>query len=157
VIRIGSAGTHSRFFAAGVVGVTTGEAAIPVLIDGNGQLGTTSSSRRFKENIEDMGEASSALLQLRPVTFRYRQAQNDGSKPPEYGLIAEEVAEVFPDLVVRDAGGRVETIQYQKLTPLLLNEVLKQNRHILRQDEAIRVLQAELEALKARTTSTPIQ
>jgi len=106
---------------------------VNVVIDTNGQLGTVSSSRRFKEEISDMAEASSGLLRLRPVTFRYRRPYEDGSKPIDYGLIAEEVAEVYPDLVVKTADGQVETVQYQKLTPMLLNEVQKltqQNRQL---------------------------
>ena len=75
-----------------------------VLVDTNGQLGTITSSRRFKEDIQDMDDASSGLLRLRPVTFRYQQPYADGSKPIDYGLIAEEVAEVYPDLVVKGAG-----------------------------------------------------
>jgi hypothetical protein len=98
---------------------------VPVLIDGNGQLGTVLSSIRFKEDVQDMAEASSGLLRLRPVTFRYKKPYADGSKPVDYGLIAEEVAEVYPDLVVKSADGQIQTVQYQKLTPMLLNEVQK--------------------------------
>jgi predicted RNase H-like nuclease (RuvC/YqgF family) len=87
---------------------------------------------------------------LRPVTYRYKQPYTDGSKPLDYGLIAEEVAEVYPDLVVRGKDGQVETVQYQKLTPMLLNEVQRQNRHAQQQDrhaqqqdETIRLLQEQ--------------
>src|ERR1051326_6507677 len=66
-----------------------------------------------------MGAASSGLLRLRPVSFRYKQPYEDGSKPLDYGLIAEEVEEVYPDLVIKNKDGRVETVQYQKLTPML--------------------------------------
>ena len=126
VIRIGGVGTQTSFFVTGVRGATTGfNNAVPVLIDGVGQLGTTSSSRRFKEDIQDMADASSGLLKPRPVTFRYQKPYVDGSKPLDYGLIAEEVGEVYPDLVVRGADGQIETVQYQKLTPMLLNEVQK--------------------------------
>jgi hypothetical protein len=142
---------------AGVSGTTTGVAdALPVVIDSNGQLGTISSSQRFKEDIQDMGDASSDLLRLRPVTFRYKQAYKDGSKPIDYGLIAEEVADVYPDLVVRNKDGEIQTVQYQKLTPMLLNEVQKlhadldqQNQRAQQQDETIRQLQDRLAALEA--------
>jgi hypothetical protein len=98
-MRVGTSGTQAAFFVAGARGVTTGNSdAIPVVIDSNGQLGTLTSSQRFKEDIETCSEASSGLLRLRPVTFRYPQPFTDGSKPIEYGLIAEEVAEVYPDL-----------------------------------------------------------
>ena len=110
--------------------MTTGVAnAVNVVIDSNGQQGTISSSRRYKEDIADMGQASSGLLRLRPVTYRYRQPYADGSTPGDYGLIPEEVAEVYPDLVVTGPDGRIEMVQYQKLTPMLLNEVQKQHRH----------------------------
>jgi len=84
-----------------------------------------------------MGDASAGLLELRPVTFRYKKAYADGSKPLDYGLIAEEVAEVYPDLVVRGRDGQVETVQYQKLTPMLLNELQKQSQDVLKQDATI--------------------
>ena len=128
-IRIGN--SQSSFFAAGIRGVATGaNNAVPVLIDSNGQLGTASSSRRFKEDIQDMGDASRALLRLRPVTFRYQKPFDDGSKPIQYGLIAEEVADVFPDLVARSADGQIETVKYQVLDSLLLNEVQRQAAEI---------------------------
>jgi len=140
VIRIGTLGTQTSFFVAGVNGVTTGgSGAVPVVVDSNGQLGTVSSSQRFKEDIQDMGESSSNLLRLRPVTFRYRQAYADGSKPLDYGLIAEEVAQVYPDLAVKGADGQVETVQYQKLTPMLLNELQKQHQEMDEQKETIRL------------------
>ena len=110
---------------------------------------TASSSRRFKEDIEDMAGRSSGLLRLRPVTFRYKQAYADGSKPLDYGLIAEEVAEVYPDLVARSADGQVESVQYQKLAPMLLNELQKQDRHAQEQGDTIRQLQARIAALEA--------
>ena len=135
--RIG-AGTQTSFFIAGVSGISTGLAgAVPVLIDANGQLGTASSSARFKEDIQDMGGASDSLMQLRPVTFRYKQPYIDGTKPLDYGLIAEEVAKVYPDLVVRDAQGQIQTVQYQKLTPMLLNEVQKLQERIAALESAL--------------------
>ena len=100
------------------------------MIDSAGQLGTVSSSIRFKEDIHDMADASRRLLKLRPVTFRYTQAYIDGAKPIQYGLIAEEVAEVFPELAVRGADGRVETVHYETLNVLLVNEVQKQQQRI---------------------------
>jgi hypothetical protein len=112
-IRIGTAGTQTSTFIAGIYGVTTGNNnAVPVLIDSNGQLGTISSSLRYKEEIHDMGDTSSGLLRLRPVTFRYKKPFSDGSQPIQYGLIAEEVAEVYPDLVARSADGQIETVKY---------------------------------------------
>jgi hypothetical protein len=130
-IRIGTPGTQSSFFVAGVRGITTfNNNAIPVMIDSNGQLGTISSSRRFKEDIQDMGDASRDLMRLRPVTFRYKQPFADGSKPIQYGLIAEEVAEVYPDLVAYSADGQIETVKYQVLDSMLLNEFQHQQAEI---------------------------
>ena len=131
VIKIGTPGTQGAVFVGGVRGISTGlGGAVPVLIDTNGQMGTASSSARFKEDIHDMGDASSALMRLRPVTFRYKQPYTDGSKPLDYGLIAEEVENVYPDLVVKDAKGQIQTVQYQKLTPMLLNELQKMERRV---------------------------
>ncbi|MGA8101187.1 MAG: tail fiber domain-containing protein, partial [Candidatus Acidiferrales bacterium] len=124
VIRIGGSSQASAYIA-GINGVTTGGSATGVVIDGNGNLGTISSSRRYKEDIHDMGAASDGLLRLRPVTFRYKKPYSDGSKPIQYGLIAEEVAEVYPDLVVRNKDGQIETVQYYKLDAMLLNEIQK--------------------------------
>jgi hypothetical protein len=149
VIRIGY--LQSRTFIDGIRGKTTGSAdAVPVVIDSNGQLGTVNSSGRFKEDIQDMAGASSGLLRLRPVTYRYKQPYADGSKPIDYGLIAEEVAGVYPDLVVRGADGLIETIQYQKLTPMLVNELQKQSAQGRTQGQIIQLQQQEIEKMAAR-------
>jgi hypothetical protein len=149
-IKIGTAGTHNASFVAGIRGVTTGIAdAIPVLIDSAGQLGTVSSSRSVKKDIRDMGDATDRLLELRPVTFRYKQQQTlpgGGEVPPEYGLIAEEVAEVFPDLVVYDEKGQPFTVKYHEMAPMLLNEMKKEHRANLEQRRTIEAQQAKIEA-----------
>ncbi len=125
-IRIGEYFAHTRAFITGIRGVTTDFAnAIPVLIDSAGQLGTVSSSARFKEEIRDMGETTEKLLELRPVVFRYRPEVQKGERPLEYGLIAEEVAEVFPELVVYDEQGEPFTVKYHLLSSMLLNELKK--------------------------------
>ena len=130
-IRVGDSGVYSRFFAGAVRGVTTGQAnAVTIMIDSNGQLGTVNSSRRYKEDIRDMGDASSGLMRLRPVTYRYQQAYADGSKPIDYGLIAEEVEAIYPDVVVHLPNGDVETVQYHKINAMMLNELQKQYRRI---------------------------
>jgi hypothetical protein len=164
-IRIGTAGFQTRTFIAGVSSTTTGIAnAVAVLIDSNGQLGTYNSSRRFKDDIADMEAASSALMTLRPVTFHYKTDQNPSGRTLQYGLIAEEVAEVYPGLVARSADGQIETVMYQFLPPMLLNEYQKQQRTIetLRaqveagdaqrrtRDEQIRQLTEQLAALADR-------
>ncbi len=145
-IRIGTAQTQT--FIVGIRGVTTGLAnAVGVVIDGNGQLGTVSSSRRFKDDIADMAGASSGLIRLRPVTFHYKSDQNPAGRTLQYGLIAEEVAEVYPGLVARSKDGQAETVLYQFLPPMLLNEYQKQQRTIETQQHAIETLQAQVEAL----------
>jgi Chaperone of endosialidase len=145
-IRIGTPGTQASFYVAGVSGVNVSGAA--VVINSSGQLGVVSSSRRFKEDIQNMGEASRGLLRLRPVTFRYRRPFADGSKPVEYGLIAEEVAEVYPDLVVHAADGQIDTVKYQVLDSMLLNELQNEHRQIEQQAETIRLLATRLAALE---------
>jgi hypothetical protein len=107
------------------------------VIDSSGQLGTVNSSRRFKEDIREMGDASRGLMRLRPVTFRYRKPFADGSEPIQYGLIAEEVAEIYPDLVAHSANGQIETVKYQVLDAMLLNEVQRQQKEISTQREQI--------------------
>jgi hypothetical protein len=130
-IHIGLQGIQARAFIGGIRGAVTGQAnAVPVMIDSSGQLGTVSSSRRFKEDIKDMANASHRLFSLRPVTFRYTAMYDDGSKPIQYGLIAEEVAQAFPELAVRDDHGNIETVHYETLNVLLLNEMQKQQRRI---------------------------
>jgi len=151
-IRIGQSQTAT--FIVGIRGVTTTNAnAIPVLIDAAGQLGTFSSSRSVKKDIRDMGDATDRLLDLRPVTFRYKQQQTlpDGREvPPEYGLIAEEVAEVFPDLVVYDEKGQPFTVKYHEMAPMLLNEMKKEHRANLEQQRTIEAQQQEIAALASR-------
>jgi hypothetical protein len=145
-IRIGTVGTQTATFVAGVNGVMTGGTGTPVLIDANGQLGTISSSARFKDEIQDMGEATEALLKLRPVTFRYK-AQPEGRT--QFGLIAEEVEKVMPELVVCSSSGEVETVLYQEMPAMLLNELQKQQREAQRQQRQIEELKLELAALRA--------
>jgi hypothetical protein len=107
------------------------------VVPSTGQLGIGSSSRRYKKDIQDMGDAGSRLLRLRPVTFRYRQPFADDSQPIEYGLIAEEVEEVYPDLVAHSADGQIEIVKYQVLDSMLLNEVQKQAAQIRQQAEQV--------------------
>ncbi len=156
-IRIGTSAFQSSTFIAGISGVTTGGAATAVVVDANGQLGTVSSSKRFKYDIHDMDEATRMMLQLRPVIFRYKQAQNDGSHPLQYGLIAEEVAEVYPELVQRSAEGEPNAVLYQFLPAMLLNEFQKQHRQIEAQQERIRSLEGQLQQLAAETRQLQTQ
>lgn len=125
-IRIGNDISQTRAFISGVRGVATGNNdAVNVVIDSDGQLGTISSSRRFKKEIQPMEEASEAILALNPVKFHYK---SDKTSRPEFGLIAEEVAAVNPDLVARDRDGEIYTVRYDAVNAMLLNEFLKEHR-----------------------------
>ena len=128
VMRLGSVQTQT--FIVGVNGVTLSGGGSTVIIDANGQLGTVMSSARYKDQIQDMSDQGDRLLRLRPVTFRYKA---DASGQQQYGLIAEEVAQVYPELVVRGAQGEVESVQYHELIPVLLDEVKRQQQEIVRQ------------------------
>lgn len=160
VTRLGAA-SQLKAFMGRVRGKTTGlNDAVPVVIDSAGQLGTVSSSLRFKQDVQDMGVASARLDALRPVTFRYARPFADGSQPTQYGLIAEEVAAAFPELAVCNAEGQPETVKYQDLVPLLLNEFQRERRRndaLAQQLEAqasrLDGLAAELAALRARESS----
>ena len=114
---------------------------IAVLIDSHGQLATSPSSRRFKKEIKPMDKASDAILALKPVTFHYK---SDATGTPQFGLIAEEVAKVNPDLVVRDANGEIYTVRYDAVNAMLLNEFLKEHRRIEEQDKRLDQLTAQL-------------
>jgi Chaperone of endosialidase len=151
VICIGSnfdgANVSNSCFIGNIRGVTTTNAdAIPVLIDSAGQLGTASSSRRFKSAIKPMSQASESILALKPVTFHYK---SDKTKTPQFGLIAEEVAEVNPDLVVRDKNGEIYTVRYDAVNAMLLNEFLKEHRRVGEQQATITHLQKDFQAVNA--------
>jgi len=146
-MRIGGS-QQTRAFIAGIRGVATGNAnALPVLIDSLGQLGTINSSRRFKKEIKPMEQASEAILSLNPVTFHYK---SDATGTPQFGLIAEEVAEINPDLVVRDEKGEIYTVRYEAVNAMLLNEFLKQHNEFLKAHRKVEKLEAALEAVNKR-------
>ena len=127
-IRIGTKGTHKNTYIAGIYGVTVSR-GIGVIVDSNGHLGTTTSSARFKDEIKPMDKASEAVLALRPMTFRYKQ-ELDPDQIPQFGLVAEEVAKVDPDLVARDEEGKPYTVRYEAVNAMLLNEFLKEHRKV---------------------------
>ena len=148
--RLGHQTTQTRTFIAGIRGKTTGVAdAVTVMIDSAGQLGTVSSSLRYKFDVKDMGDVTAALMRLRPVTFRYKHVFAGGAQPLQYGLIAEEVAEIFPDLVVFNEDGLPETVQYRKVNAMLLNEVQNLHRQNQAQQTVIDDLMQRLTALEA--------
>jgi hypothetical protein len=151
VIRIGSYYQASTYIAGIYGGSPNPLANSLVCVDVSGLLGTsgctsTPSSRRFKEQITDMGDSSSKLLQLRPVTFLYKPQYDDGSHALQYGLIAEEVAKVYPEMVGYDKDGQPSSVKYQSLAPMLLNELQKQNAQL-------QLLEARIAALEAFLSS----
>lgn len=150
LIRIGDY-NQTRTFISGIRGVGTGVGnAVEVVIDGNGQLGTINSSRDFKKDIADMGDASDGLMKLRPVIFHYKQPSADGVERLEYGLIAEEVADIYPDAVAYTPDGKVETVQYHKINAMMLNEIQKQQRTIVEQSEELKELKTRFAAIEKK-------
>jgi hypothetical protein len=145
--RIGTTAVQTRAFIAGIRGVTVA-GGIGVVVGTNGQLGTTTSSVRFKDEIKPMDKASEAILALKPVTFRYKK-ELDPDGIPQFGLIAEQVEKVNPNLVARDADGKVNTVRYEAVNAMLLNEFLKEHRTVQEQQKEIDALRAELKEQKA--------
>ncbi|MGH8476190.1 MAG: tail fiber domain-containing protein [Methylococcales bacterium] len=144
-IRIGTPGTQTAAFIAGISGATV-PSGVTVIVDASGQLGTILSSARFKEEIKPMDQASEAILALEPVTFRYRR-ELDPEGIPQFGLVAEQVAKVNPDLVARDAQGKVYTVRYEAVNAMLLNEFLKQHRKVEEQDRKVQEQEATISQL----------
>jgi hypothetical protein len=142
-IRIGTPATQTATYIAGIYGNPL--SGSQVVINSQGRLGVVMSSERFKTDIEPMGESSSKLQQLRPVTFHYK---NNPHGSLQYGLIAEEVAKVYPDLVVRSESGRIDGVRYDELAPLLLNELQREQGVLRAQAARLRDLQSELTELK---------
>src|SRR6266550_2087351 len=155
-------GSNNVYIGAGMSGVAgesnacyiksifmqTSASGIPVLIDSNNKLGTTTSSKRFKEDIKPMGNASEAILALRPVSFRYKK-DIDPLGIPEFGLVAEEVEKVNPALVIRDPEGRPYTVRYEQVNAMLLNEFLKEHRTVDELKAMVAQQQKQIEALTA--------
>jgi hypothetical protein len=140
-IRIGDA-SQTRTFIAGIAGSSVTGA--PVAVNGDGQLGTTPSSQRFKDEIKPMDKASEAIFALEPVTFRYKKDLDpDGVR--QFGLVAEELAKVNPDLVARDAGGKPYTVRYDAVNAMLLNEFLKEHRKVEELESLLTQLTARLQ------------
>jgi len=153
-IRIGKQGTQTAAYIAGIYGKTVASGTkVGVMIDSTGKLGTVVSAARFKEAIKPMDKASETLLQLKPVTFRYKH-ELDPDGVPQFGLIAEQVDRVNPDLVVRDDDGKVSTVRYEAVNAMLLNEFLKEHRTVqelkaaaAKQEATIAKQQKQIEAL----------
>ena len=147
-IRIGTSGTQTATFIAGIRGVAIAGAQ-PVGVNTSGQLGVRASSARFKEAIKPMGAVSAALLSLNPVTFRYKK-QLDPTGASQFGLVAEEVAKVSPDLVTMDDQGKPFTVRYEEVNAMLLNEFIKAHQTIERQEKKIEALELALKEQAAQ-------
>jgi hypothetical protein len=140
-IRIGTQGTQTATHIAGISGAAvTGR---PVFVNSNGQLGVPPSSRRFKQDVKPMDNASEAILKLKPVTFRYKK-EIDPESIPQFGLVAEDVEKVNAALVARDAKGKVYTVRYEAVNAMLLNEFLKEHRKVLKLEAALRTVNERL-------------
>jgi len=157
-IKIGTVGTHTGATFAGIHNATS-TSGIAVLVNASGVLGTTTSSARFKRDIADMGDASDVLMQLRPVVYHYKEEAvgEEAASELQYGLVAEEVAEVAPELVAPGTDGRPYSVRYHVLPAMLLNEVQRQRRAIAvheqrdtEQERTIAALQARLARLEGQ-------
>jgi hypothetical protein len=150
-IRMGNGQTAT--YIAGIADYKVGSGST-VYINAKGRLGIAASSRLYKKDIEDMGDASSGLMKLRPVTFHYKAEYADGPRTTQYGLIAEEVAEVYPDLVQYDPEtGEPQTVCYHLVNAMLLNEVQKQQKEITSLEEQASVQNRALSALKEEASA----
>jgi hypothetical protein len=153
IIRIGTSGTQTAAFIAGIENAkVTGSA---VYVTSSGQLGVLASSERYKTAISPMGSGTQKLQQLRPVTFHLK-TQPGGTL--QYGLIAEEVAQVYPELVTRDESGTIQGVRYDELAPMLLNEVQQQRRTLAAQEQKLQEMErqlADLQQLKAAMRMLP--
>ena len=149
VICIGTAGANlsGTCFIGNIFGTTSG-LGTSVFINSDGQLGTMTSSGRFKEKIRPMEQASDVLFALKPVTFRYKR-EIDSQQILQFGLVAEDVEKVNPDLVVRDKEGKPYSVRYEQVNAMLLNEFLKEHRHVQEQDATIARQQKQIDAFTA--------
>jgi hypothetical protein len=154
-IRIGSFCCQSRAFISGISGVTVSGGAT-VYIRSDGQLGTSTSSARFKQDIRDMDKASETLLALRPVTFRYKP-EFDPDEIAQFGLVAEEVEKVNPDLVVRDKDGRAYSVRYEQVNAMLLNEFLKEHKKVEKLEATLEAVNAGLQEQAAQIQKVAAQ
>jgi Chaperone of endosialidase len=145
IIRIGTNGTHTSTFVAGIRGVPV-SGGMPVAVNANGQFGVRPSSSRFKAAIRPMNDASEAIFELQPVTFRYK-LDHGSEDAPQFGLVAEKVERVNRDLVVHDETGKPFTVRYDAVNAMLLNEFLKAHSQLEEFASIIQEQQQEIRAL----------
>ena len=146
-IRIGNTDITDTF-VRGISGATA-SGGTAVFVNGNGKLGTMTSSERFKDEIKPIDKASEVILALRPVSFRYKK-EIDPQGIPQFGLIAEEVEKVNPDLIIRDAAGKPQTVRYEQINAMLLNEFLKEHRKVQELEAKVTKQQKDSEASSAK-------
>ena len=144
-IRIGTKKNQKNTYIAGITGVTVA-GGVGVIVDASGHLGTVTSSARFKDNVRPMDKASEAILALKPVTFCYKK-EIDPEGIPQFGLVAEQVEKVNPDLIARDEQGKPFTVRYEAVNAMLLNEFLKEHRKNEEQEAMIAQLENQVKAL----------
>jgi hypothetical protein len=147
IIRIGNL-SHTATYVAGIAGQIVGLGGSTCYVDNDGKLGVFLSAQRYKENIQRMDDESGALYALKPVTFRYKP-EFDALGTPQFGLVAEEVAAVNPELVTCNAEGDVSTVRYEAVNAMLLNEFLKEHRTVQAQQKEIDALRSELKEQRA--------
>jgi len=154
-IRIGN--YHTSTFIAGI-SLATASGGVAVFVNSDGQLGTKTSSARFKDAIQPMASASQAILSLKPVTFRYKK-ELDPAGIPQFGLVAEDVEKVNPDLVVRDREGKPYTVRYEAVNAMLLNEFLKEHRtvHELKNEVAALTATVKEQAAQIQKVSAQVE
>jgi uncharacterized coiled-coil protein SlyX len=145
--RVAGANVSNTCYIGSIFGQTS-SAGTAVFINSDGKLGTTTSSKRFKDDIKPMDKASEALLALKPVTFRYKK-EIDPAGTSQFGLVAEEVEKVNPDLVVRDKEGKPYSVRYDQVNTMLLNEFLKEHRMVQEQKGTIGQLKSTVEKQEA--------
>ena len=144
----GVAGESNSCYIASVFNQTSAS-GIPVLINSNNKLGTSTSSKRFKEDIKSMDQASKGLFSLKPVVFRYKP-EIDPDRRGQFGLVAEDVEKINSDLVVRDQEGKAYSVRYDQVNAMLLNEFLKEHRKVEQLEKQIEALTAGLEKVSAQ-------
>jgi Chaperone of endosialidase len=151
VIRLGDPATQRKTFIAGI-SRTAVAGGVAVMVTNQGQLGVATSAGRYKENIQPMDKSSEAVLSLKPVTFRYEK-ELDPEAIPQFGLVAEDVAKVNPDLVVRDEDGKPYTVRYEAVNAMLLNEFLKEHKAFLEEQRKVQELEANAARQQERIES----
>jgi hypothetical protein len=144
----GVAGESNACYIASIFNRPSAPGA-PVIVNAGNKLGTTGSSKRFKEDIRPMARASEALLELKPVTFRYKK-EIDPAGAPQLGLVAEEVEKVNPDLIVRDKEGKPYSVRYEQVNAMLLNEFLKEHRKVQKLEAALEAVNERLKQQDAK-------